>query len=117
VTQNNTQSRRAQRSAPPIPPDPQARATREELILRYLPLVERTMRKLDVPKRIDLQDLHSIGVIAAIETIDKLRPTSRVSLAARIVRRSRDAMLSAIYGYYRESAYMTEIRSRANVGD
>ncbi len=73
-------------------------AGREELVLRYLPLVRHVAARLamGLPAHIDMDDLHSYGVFGLLDALEKFDPTRGVKFETYAFTRIKGAILDGL---------------------
>lgn len=81
----------------PIIPKPQA-PTRDELIERYIPLVDRIVNKIarTLPNHIEVEDLRSIGTVGMMHAIERYDPKQEETFNGYVALRVRGSILDEL---------------------
>jgi RNA polymerase sigma factor for flagellar operon FliA len=76
----------------------QVSSEREELVIKYLPLVKNISNKIGMrlPNHIDVEDLHSAGILGLIDAVDKFNPERGVPFEAYADFRIRGAIFDEL---------------------
>lgn len=71
-------------------------ATREEIILRYVPLVHYVMGRLAIERSSDYDDLASQGLLGLIDAVDKFDPARGIQFSTYATHRIRGRVLDGL---------------------
>lgn len=101
MTATSAAAARARREPGPQTPDPQASepaATREETILKHLPLVRAIAARVreSLPVQVELDDLVHAGVMGLFDAVDKYNPEKNVVFHLYAKHRIRGAILDSL---------------------